>query len=108
MSYRGPHRVRITDKPVPGIEHSQDGIIEVTRSGICGSDIHLYNGGVPDTHVGMTLGHEVTGVVVDGGPVKVPEWMDLDDAVLLTDVCRPDTRPPRWAVSSQATPCSTI
>ena len=86
MSYRGPHRVRITDKPVPGIEHSQDGIIEVTRSGICGSDIHLYNGGVPDTHVGMTLGHEVTGVVVDVGPVKVPEWMDLDDAVLLTDV----------------------
>ena len=47
MSYRGPHRVRITDKPVPGIEHSQDGIIEVTRSGICGSDIHLYNAGVP-------------------------------------------------------------
>jgi threonine dehydrogenase-like Zn-dependent dehydrogenase len=67
MSYRGPHRVRVTDKPIPEIEHPQDAIVQVTRSCICGSDIHLYNGGVPDTHVGMTFGHEVTGIVVDVG-----------------------------------------
>jgi threonine dehydrogenase-like Zn-dependent dehydrogenase len=68
MMYRGPQRVRITDKPVPDIVHPQDAIVEVTRACICGSDLHIYNGSVPDTHVGMTFGHEVTGIVVDKGP----------------------------------------
>jgi len=68
MSYRGPQRVRIDHKPVPEILHPQDAIVRVTRSCICGSDLHLYNGSVPDTRVGMTFGHEVTGVVAQIGP----------------------------------------
>src|ERR671910_848389 len=63
MSYRGPQRVRIDQKPMPEIQHPQDAIVRVTRSCICGSDLHLYNGSVPDTRVGMTFGHEFTGVV---------------------------------------------
>ncbi|MDP9128192.1 MAG: alcohol dehydrogenase catalytic domain-containing protein, partial [Pseudomonadota bacterium] len=68
MNYRGPHRVRIDKKPVPAIEHPEDAIIRVTRSCICGSDLHLYNGMVPDTRVGSTFGHEFTGVVEAVGP----------------------------------------
>jgi threonine dehydrogenase-like Zn-dependent dehydrogenase len=49
MNYRGPLRVRIDHKPVPTIEHPQDAVVRVTRSCICGSDLHLYNGSVPDT-----------------------------------------------------------
>lgn len=159
MDYRGPYRVRIESKPMPSIEHPRDAIVRVTRSCICGSDLHLYHGLVPDTRVGMTFGHEFTGVVeqvgsavenlavgdrvlvpfniacgqchfcrqglfgnchesnaeatavggifgyshtaggydggqaeyvrvpyADFGPTKIPDWMDLDDAVLLTDV----------------------
>jgi threonine dehydrogenase-like Zn-dependent dehydrogenase len=159
MNYRGPHRIRIDRKPMPEILHPEDAIVRVTRSCICGSDLHLYNGLVPDTRVGMTFGHEFTGVVeeigagvhtikpgdhvlvpfniacgrcafcreelygnchesnpqatavggifgyshtaggydggqaeyvrvpyADVGPMVIPEWMDLDDAVLLTDV----------------------
>jgi threonine dehydrogenase-like Zn-dependent dehydrogenase len=159
MEFRGPMRVRMADKPMPRIEHPQDAIVRVTRSCICGSDLHLYHGEVPDTRVGMTFGHEFCGVVeevgsavetlsggdhvlvpfniacgqchfckqglfgnchesnpqatavggiygyshtaggfdggqaeyvrvpyADVGPMKIPEWMDLDDAVLLTDV----------------------
>lgn len=159
MNYRGPFRVRIDRKPDPEILHPGDAIVRVTRSCICGSDLHLYHGLVPDTRVGMTFGHEFTGVVeqigsdvrnlkvgdqvlvpfniacgscafckqewysachesnpeatavggvfgyshtaggydggqaeyvrvpyADVGPVKIPEGMDLDDAVLLTDV----------------------
>lgn len=159
MNYRGPGRVRITHKPVPEILHPQDAVVRVTRSCICGSDLHLYHGNVPDTRVGMTFGHEFTGVVealgdevknlkvgdrvlvpfniacgrcvfckqglfgnchesnpaataiggifgyshtaggydggqaeyvrvpyADVGPVVIPPGMDLDDAVLLTDV----------------------
>lgn len=63
MNYRGPGRVRISRKPVPEILHPQDAIVKVTRTCICGSDLHLYHGNVPDTRVGTTFGHEFTGVV---------------------------------------------
>lgn len=159
MNYRGPQRVRITRKPYPEIEHPNDAIVKVTRSCICGSDLHLYHGMVPDTRVGSTFGHEFIGIVqeigasvtklkvgdhilvpfniacgncvfckqelfgnchesnpeatavggifgyshtaggydggqaqyvrvpyADIGPLVIPEWMDHDDAVLLTDV----------------------
>ena len=68
MSYRGPRRVRIEHKPDPRIEHPEDAIVRVTRACICGSDLHLYNGNVPDTRVGMTFGHEFTGIVEEIGP----------------------------------------
>lgn len=160
MVYRGPYRVRVQDKPEPAVEHPNDAIIRVTRAAICGSDLHLYHGMMPDTRVGHTFGHEFIGEVVetgasvqnlsvgdrvmvpfnvccgscyfcarelysnchnvnpnatavggiygyshtcggydggqaeyvrvpfaDVGPAKIPEWMDLDDAVLLTDAC---------------------
>ena len=64
MNYRGPFRVRADfNKPVPDIQHPQDAIVRVTRSCICGSDLHLYHGLVPDTRVGTTFGHEFIGVV---------------------------------------------
>lgn len=159
MDFRGPYRVRVGEKPMPRIEHPRDAVVRVTRSCICGSDLHLYHGLVPDTRIGMTFGHEFTGVVeqvgpevpnlkagdrvlvpfniacgqchfckqglfgnchesnaeataiggifgyshtaggfdggqaeyvrvpyADVGPTVIPDWMDLDDAVLLTDV----------------------
>jgi threonine dehydrogenase-like Zn-dependent dehydrogenase len=68
MNYRGPFRVRVDHKPYPEILHPNDAIIRVTRSCICGSDLHLYHGLVPDTRVGMTFGHEFIGVVEEIGP----------------------------------------
>ncbi|WP_242917765.1 zinc-dependent alcohol dehydrogenase [Pontibacter liquoris] len=68
MNYRGPKRVRIDNKPIPEILHPQDAIVRVTRSCICGSDLHLYNGNVPDTRVGSTFGHEFVGIVEEIGP----------------------------------------
>ena len=67
MNFRGPYRVRADQKPDPVIEHPNDAIERVTRSCICGSDLHLYHGLVPDTRVGMTFGHEFTGVVEQTG-----------------------------------------
>jgi threonine dehydrogenase-like Zn-dependent dehydrogenase len=160
MNYRGPYRVRVAHKQEPEIEHPGDAIVRVTRSCICGSDLHLYHGLVPDTRVGMTFGHEFTGIVeevgpsvrnlkkgdhvlvpfnifcgtcffcqkelysnchnvnpqatavggifgyshttggydggqaefvrvpmADVGPTVIPDWMDVEDAALLTDVC---------------------
>ncbi len=72
MNYRGPYRIRADrNKPEPEIEHPDDAIVKVTRSCICGSDLHIYHGLVPDTRVGSTFGHEFTGVVVEvGGNVQ--------------------------------------
>lgn len=68
MNYRGPYRVRADrNMPYPEILHPQDAIIRVTRSCICGSDLHIYHGLVPDTRVGMTFGHEFIGIVEDVG-----------------------------------------
>lgn len=68
MVYRGPYRIRVEHKDIPPIEHPNDAIVRVTCSAICGSDLHLYHGMVPDTRVGMTFGHEFTGVVEEVGP----------------------------------------
>jgi len=68
MNYRGPFRVRAEQKPEPEILHPEDAIVRVLRSCICGSDLHLYHGLVPDTRVGSTFGHEFIGIVEAVGP----------------------------------------
>lgn len=67
MVYHGPTDVRYETKPDPKIEHPNDVVLKVTRAAICGSDLHLYRGLVPDTRVGHTFGHEFTGVVEEVG-----------------------------------------
>jgi threonine dehydrogenase-like Zn-dependent dehydrogenase len=67
MDFRGPKRVRAVQKPMPTILHPEDAIVKVLRTCICGSDLHLYNGNVPDTRVGMTFGHEFVGEIVEIG-----------------------------------------
>ena len=68
LSYEGPARVTVKDKPDPRIEHPQDAILKVTCAAICGSDLHLLHGLVPDTRIGSTFGHEIVGVVEEVGP----------------------------------------
>src|SRR3954464_2432169 len=68
MVYRGPYKVRVEEKDVPAIEHPNDAIVRVTLAAICGSDLHLYHGMMPDTRVGHTFGHEFIGVVEEVGP----------------------------------------
>ncbi len=68
LTYRGPSTVKVAEKPDPRIEHPNDVVLRVTRTAICGSDLHLYHGLVPDTRVGATFGHEFAGVVEEVGP----------------------------------------
>src|SRR6195952_2977820 len=71
MVYRGPYKVRVQDKPMPRIEHPNDAVVRVGLAAICGSDLHLYHGMMPDTRVGTTFGHEFIGVVEQvGGSVQ--------------------------------------
>ncbi len=67
MVYRGPYKMRVEDKPKPRIEHPNDAIVKVQLAAICGSDLHLYHGMMPDTRIGHTFGHEFIGVVDEVG-----------------------------------------
>src|SRR5205085_11567711 len=60
LSYQGPYKVKVVKKPDPRVEHPNDAILKVTRAAICGSDLHMLHGLVPDTRLGHTFGHEFT------------------------------------------------
>ena len=63
VTWHGNHDVRVDTVPDPTIEVPTDAIIRVTSSGICGSDLHLYEVLGPYIAVGDILGHEPMGVV---------------------------------------------
>ncbi len=67
MTYRGPYKVQVAEKPRPRVEHPNDAIVRVTMAAVCGSDLHLYHGLIPDTRIGHTFGHEFIGVVEEVG-----------------------------------------
>ncbi len=81
MVYRGPYRLRVEEKPPPRIEHPNDAIVRVELAAICGSDLHLYHGLMPDTRVGTTFGHEFIGVVEQVGPSV--ENLQVGDRVMV-------------------------
>ncbi|MDA0178713.1 glutathione-dependent formaldehyde dehydrogenase [Solirubrobacter phytolaccae] len=67
LTWHGVHDVRVDNVPDPTIEHPTDAIIKVTSTGICGSDLHLYEvlGAYIDS--GDILGHEPMGIVEEVG-----------------------------------------
>ena len=67
VTWQGTHDVRVDTVPDPQIEHPTDAIIRVTSSGICGSDLHLYEVLGPFIDPGDILGHEPMGVVEEVG-----------------------------------------
>ena len=67
LTWHGTRDVRVETVPDPVIQEPTDAIIKVTSSGICGSDLHLYEVLGPFLHQGDILGHEPMGIVEDVG-----------------------------------------
>jgi threonine dehydrogenase-like Zn-dependent dehydrogenase len=67
VTWHGKRDVRVDDVPDPVLEHPTDAIIQVTSSGICGSDLHLYEVMGPFLDAGDVLGHEPMGIVQEVG-----------------------------------------
>ena len=65
--YEGVKDVKVKDVPDPSIEEHDDIIVKVTSTAICGSDLHLVHGFVPDLPKGFVLGHETMGIVEEVG-----------------------------------------
>jgi threonine dehydrogenase-like Zn-dependent dehydrogenase len=67
VCWYGKRDVRVESVPDPKIFNPRDAILRITRTAICGSDLHLYNGVIPTMQRGDILGHEFMGVVVEVG-----------------------------------------
>ena len=65
LARQGRHALR--ERARPKIEHPRDAIIKVTACAICGSDLHIYDGVIPQMKSGDVLGHETMGEVVEVG-----------------------------------------
>jgi threonine dehydrogenase-like Zn-dependent dehydrogenase len=68
LTWHGVRDVRVDDVPDPRIQDPTDAIIRITTTGICGSDLHLYEVLAPFMTPGDVLGHEPMGVVEEIGP----------------------------------------
>ncbi|MEV5967111.1 zinc-dependent alcohol dehydrogenase [Kribbella sp. NPDC051952] len=67
LTWQGKRKIEYSDVPDPVIKEPTDAIIEVTSTGICGSDLHLYEVMGPFLEPGDVLGHEPMGIVVETG-----------------------------------------
>lgn len=67
VCWQGKHKVSVETVPDPTILNERDAIIKITKTAICGSDLHLYNGYIPTMQAGDILGHEFMGEVVETG-----------------------------------------
>ncbi|MDR6992732.1 zinc-dependent alcohol dehydrogenase [Luteimonas sp. 3794] len=71
LTYHGSKDVRVDTVPDPVLQDADDILLRVTATAICGSDLHLFRGKIPELHKGDILGHEFMGVVEDiGADVK--------------------------------------
>lgn len=66
-TYVKPGKFELQEKPKPGLKDSRDAIVRVTLGSICTSDLHIKHGSVPRAVPGVTVGHEMVGVVEDVG-----------------------------------------
>ena len=66
LVFHHPGKVEVNDVDDPRIEDAEDIILRVTATAICGSDLHIYNGFIPQKN-DMILGHEFMGVIEEAG-----------------------------------------
>ncbi len=68
LTFQGFKDVKVKEVNDPRIEKPDDAIIKVTSTAICGSDLHLIHGMVPNMPKNFILGHEAMGIVEEVGP----------------------------------------
>lgn len=68
VTYQGIKNVTVKDVPDPKIEKPDDIVIKVSSTGICGSDLHLIHGMIPNLQENYIIGHEPMGIVEEVGP----------------------------------------
>ena len=67
LTYISSGRFAVTEKTKPVVNHGKDAVVKITLSSICSSDLHIKHGSVPRAVPGITVGHEMVGVVESVG-----------------------------------------
>jgi len=68
LVYQGPGKKALEERPRPAIAAPTDVIVRITKTTICGTDLHILKGDVPTCTPGRILGHEGVGIVEQAGP----------------------------------------
>jgi alcohol dehydrogenase len=68
LVYLGPEKEALEDRPKPDITAPTDAIVRITKTTICGTDLHILKGDVPTCEPGRILGHEGVGIIDKVGP----------------------------------------
>ena len=71
LVYLGPTKKALEERPKPDITAPTDAIVRMTRTTICGTDLHILKGDVPTCQPGRILGHEGVGIVDQVGPAVI-------------------------------------
>jgi threonine dehydrogenase-like Zn-dependent dehydrogenase len=79
--WSGRNTVQVEEVPDPKILNDRDAIVKVSSTAICGSDLHLYDGYIPEMKRGDILGHEFMGEVVEKG--KRVSNLEVGDRVVV-------------------------
>ncbi|NYH14157.1 zinc-dependent alcohol dehydrogenase family protein [Paraburkholderia bryophila] len=67
LVYHGPGKKSLDERPIPKLAAPGDAIVKMTRTTICGTDLHILKGDVPTCEPGRILGHEGVGIVQEVG-----------------------------------------
>jgi alcohol dehydrogenase len=82
LVYHGPGKMSWDKVPDPVIQQPTDAIVSIDLTTICGTDLHILKGDVPETKPGTILGHEAVGTIVEVGSAVTT--VKLGDRVLLS------------------------
>ena len=67
LVYHGANAKAWEEKPMPSIIDSTDAIVRISKTTMCGTDLHIMKGDVPEVTDGRILGHEGVGVIEETG-----------------------------------------
>lgn len=84
LVYEGPGKKSWTDAQKPTIQEPTDAIVRITTTTICGTDLHILRGHVPEVESGRILGHEGIGIVEEVGSAVAD--IEVGDKVLISAI----------------------
>ena len=83
VCWMGKEKMSVENVPDPQILNPRDAIIRITRTAICGSDLHLYGGFIPTMEQGDIVGHGFMGEVVEVGPGISKDKLKVGEKVVV-------------------------
>jgi len=83
VCWMGKEKMSVENVPDPQILNPRDAIVRITKTAICGSDLHLYGGFIPTMEQGDIVGHEFMGEVVEVGSGISRDKLKVGDRVVV-------------------------